>query len=93
MWILPRELQDTIWTYGSVFLLGLVAVEIFGMVMPASVLRVFPFSRLAKMDQAAHLGGYATGAGCGYAFAQRKKAREREQKSRGASQWLSSLRG
>lgn len=89
MWILPRELQEKIWTYGSTFLLGLIAIEIFGMVMPARFLQVFPFSRLAKMDQAAHIGGYLAGSGCGYALTQRKKAEERRQKARGVPGWLS----
>ncbi|KAJ6122846.1 hypothetical protein N7512_005311 [Penicillium capsulatum] len=91
VWLLPRELQDTVWTYGSLFLCGLIAVEVFGMVMPARLLRVFPFSRMAKMDQAAHLGGYLTGAGCGYVFAQRKRAEERERKAREKSQWFPGL--
>lgn len=90
MWILPRELQDTVWTHGSIFLLCLIATEVFGMLTPARFLRFFPLSRLAKMDHAAHLGGYFAGAGCGYALAQRKKAEERERKAHD-SQWLSNL--
>ena len=74
MWILPHELRDTISTRGWIFLAGLIATEIFSIVIPVRFLRVFPFSRLTKMDHAAHLGGYFTGAGCGYTIAQRKKA-------------------
>lgn len=59
------------------------------MVTPARFLQVFPLSRLMKMDHAAHLGGYLTGAGCGYVLAQ-KIAREREKRSR-ESKWLNGL--
>ncbi|KAI2788106.1 hypothetical protein POX_f08493 [Penicillium oxalicum] len=76
MWILPRELRETIWTQGWIFLACLIATEVFSMVTPARFLRVWPLSRLTKMDHAAHLGGYLTGAGCGYALIQQRRARE-----------------
>lgn len=52
------------------------------MVTPARFLRVWPLSRLTKMDHVAHLGGYLTGAGCGYALLQRKREEERKKKGR-----------
>ncbi|KAJ5151477.1 uncharacterized protein N7482_010729 [Penicillium canariense] len=90
MWILPRELRETMWTQGWIFLACLIATEVFSMVTPARFLQVFPLSRLTKMDHAAHLGGYFTGAGCGYALAQRRRAQERERRARD-SKWLENL--
>ena len=89
MWILPRELQDTLWTQGWIFLAFLMGTEVLSMVAPARLLRVFPLSRLTKMDHAAHLGGYVTGAGWGYALVQRKKTREQER--RRESKWFEKL--
>jgi rhomboid-like protein len=78
MWILPQSLQDQIWTYGWVFLGCLVGTELFSLVAPAFLFRAWPLSRLTKMDHAAHLGGYVTGAGCGYTLMQKRKERERK---------------
>ncbi|KAF7714895.1 Rhomboid-like protein [Penicillium ucsense] len=89
MWILPRELRETFWTQGWIFLACLVATEVVSMVTPARFLRVWPLSRLTKMDHAAHLGGYLSGAGCGYALIQQRRARER-QRARDSS-WLDKL--
>ncbi|KAJ5657235.1 uncharacterized protein N7484_000884 [Penicillium longicatenatum] len=84
MWVLPDGFQDLIRTEGWIFLSCLVGLEILSMVTPARFLRVFPLSRLTKMDHAAHLGGYFAGAGCGYFLAQKeKKSRE--------STWLEKL--
>lgn len=90
MWILPQELRETIWTQGWIFLACLVATEVFSMVTPSRFLRVFPLSRLTKMDHAAHLGGYITGAGCGYALVQRRRTQERERRAR-ESKWFGGL--
>ncbi|KAJ5820561.1 Peptidase S54 rhomboid, partial [Penicillium riverlandense] len=68
LWILPREWRDAIWTHGWIFLSGLIAVEVLSMAAPARLLSFYPLSRLLKMDHVAHLGGYLTGAGCGYAL-------------------------
>lgn len=88
MWILPQELRDSIWTQGWIFLAFVVATEVLSMVTPSRFLRVFPLSRLTKMDHAAHLGGYMAGAGCGYSLAQRRKERERRSRE---SRWFESL--
>ncbi|KAJ5772860.1 Peptidase S54 rhomboid [Penicillium paradoxum] len=85
LWILPQGLQEQIWTYGWVFLGCLVGTEIFSLVAPAFLFRAWPLSRLTKMDHAAHLGGYVTGAGCGYTLMQKKKERERKAKQ---SKWI-----
>jgi rhomboid-like protein len=85
MWILPHDLREKIWTHGGFFLACLVATEVFSLVAPARFFRVWPLSRLTKMDHAAHLGGYVAGAGCGYTLAQKK--REREKKAR-ESKWF-----
>ncbi|KAJ5297949.1 hypothetical protein N7508_008198 [Penicillium antarcticum] len=79
MWILPHELREKIWTHGWVFLACLVGTEVFSLLAPARFFRVFPLSRLTKMDHAAHLGGYVAGAGCGYSLMKKK---ERERKAR-----------
>lgn len=84
MWILPHELREKIWTHGWVFLACLVGTEVFSLLAPARFFRVFPLSRLTKMDHAAHLGGYVTGAGCGYSLMKKK---ERERKAR-ESKWF-----
>ncbi|KAJ5761925.1 uncharacterized protein N7511_005307 [Penicillium nucicola] len=84
MWILPYELREKIWTHGWVFLACLVGTEVFSLLAPARFFRVFPLSRLTKMDHAAHLGGYVAGAGCGYSL---MKKREREKKAR-ESKWF-----
>ncbi|KAJ6003399.1 hypothetical protein N7451_005946 [Penicillium sp. IBT 35674x] len=86
MWILPHDLRDIIYTQGWIFLACIVGTEILSMATPARFLRVFPLSRLAKMDHAAHLGGYFVGTGCGYVLTQRK----REKKAR-ESKWFESL--
>lgn len=86
MWILPHDLRDIIYTQGWIFLACIVGTEILSMATPARFLRVFPLSRLAKMDHAAHLGGYFVGTGCGYVLTQRK----REKKAR-ESNWFESL--
>lgn len=85
MWILPQGLQEQIWTYGWVFLACLVGTEVFSLVAPAFLFRAWPLSRLTKMDHAAHLGGYVTGAGCGYTLMQKKKERERKARQ---SRWI-----
>ncbi|KAJ5683612.1 hypothetical protein N7462_006777 [Penicillium macrosclerotiorum] len=90
MWILPKELRETIWTQGWIFLACLIATEVVSMVTPARFLQVFPLSRLTKMDHAAHLGGYLAGAGCGYTLAQKKKAHERERRARDLK-WLGNV--
>lgn len=90
MWILPHELRETIWTQGWIFFACLIATEVFGMLASARFLRFWPLSRLSKMDHIAHLGGYCTGAGCGYALLTQKQARERERKAR-ESNWLDNL--
>lgn len=84
MWILPHELREKIWTHGWFFLACLAGTEIFSLLAPARFFRVWPLSRLTKMDHAAHLGGYLAGAGCGYTLMQK---RERERKAR-ASKWI-----
>lgn len=84
MWILPHELREKIWTHGWFFLACLVGTEVFSLLAPARFFRVWPLSRLTKMDHAAHLGGYLAGAGCGYTLMQK---RERERKER-ASKWI-----
>ncbi|KAJ5953615.1 hypothetical protein N7454_000511 [Penicillium verhagenii] len=86
LWILPHDLRDTIWTQGWIFLACIVGTEILSMATPARFLRVFPLSRLAKMDHAAHLGGYFVGTGCGYVLM--KKMKERKARE---SQWFEKL--
>ncbi|KAJ6142640.1 hypothetical protein N7471_002093 [Penicillium samsonianum] len=85
MWILPQGLQEQIWTYGWVFLTCLVGTEVFSLLAPAFLFRAWPLSRLTKMDHAAHLGGYVTGAGCGYTLMQQRKERERKARQ---SRWI-----
>lgn len=85
MWILPHELREKIWTHGWFFLACLVGTEVFSLLAPARFFRVWPLSRLAKMDHAAHLGGYVAGAGCGYTLMQRQKERERKARE---SKWF-----
>ncbi|CAG8036573.1 unnamed protein product [Penicillium salamii] len=85
MWILPHDLRDKIWTHGWFFLTCLVATEVFSLLAPARFFRVWPLSRLTKMDHAAHLGGYVAGAGCGYTLMQKMKARERKARE---SKWF-----
>ncbi|KAJ5429147.1 hypothetical protein N7491_006163 [Penicillium cf. griseofulvum] len=85
MWILPQGLQENIWTYGWVFLTCLVGTEIFSLLAPAFLFRAWPLSRLTKMDHAAHLGGYAAGAACGYNLMQKKKERQRKARQ---SRWI-----
>ncbi|CAG8046112.1 unnamed protein product [Penicillium salamii] len=85
MWILPHDLRDKIWTHGWFFLTCLVATEVFSLLAPARFFRVWPLSRLTKMDHAAHLGGYVAGAGCGYSLMQNMKARERKARE---SKWF-----
>ncbi|KAJ5353381.1 Peptidase S54 rhomboid [Penicillium brevicompactum] len=85
MWILPHELREKIWTHGWFFLACLVGTEVFSLIAPARFFRVWPLSRLTKMDHAAHLGGFVAGAGCGYTLMQKQKERERKARQ---SKWF-----
>lgn len=69
LWILPKGLQDIICTKGWIIIALIAGTDLLGMIAPRRFLRVFPLSRLMKMDHMAHLGGYAMGAHCGYALA------------------------
>ncbi|KAJ5638299.1 hypothetical protein N7490_008178 [Penicillium lividum] len=86
MWILPQQLREILWTQGWIFLACIVGTEVLSMMTPARFLQVFPLSRLAKMDHAAHLGGYFVGTSCGYVLTQRKKEKKLRE-----SKWLEKL--